>query len=199
MYRKFTTGRHTKNYIRSPYFYDLLLLDIAPKPDGTIPDEQVAILKDLGRWTNKHKTAIYGTRAGIPHGHFNGYTALNKEGNILYLYVDNNPNGPLLIKGLKNKVNRIWVVGNGTKLEHKVVGKQYWSKVPGSLYINLPDLVQDKDVTVLAVLLDGKRHGMQCSVGSKVVYAKFGVKKLDYQGEEYLICKEADLLIIIED
>lgn len=50
-----------------------------------------------------------------------------------------------------------------------------------------------------AVLLDGKRHGMQCSVGSKVVYAKFGVKKLDYQGEEYLICKEADLLIIIED
>ena len=133
-----------------------LLLDIAPKPDGTIPEEQVAILKDLGRWTDKHKTAIYGTRAGIPHGHFNGYTALNKEGNILYLYVDNNPNGSLLIKGLKNKVNRIWVVGNGTKLEHKVVGKQYWSNVPGLLYIDLPDHVQDKDVTVLAVLLDGK-------------------------------------------
>ena len=133
-----------------------LLLDIAPKPDGTIPEEQVSILKDLGRWTNKHKTAIYGTRAGIPHGHFNGYTALNKEGNILYLYVDNNPNGSLLIKGLKNKVNRIWVVGNGTKLEHKVVGKQYWSNVPGLLYIDLPDHVQDKDVSVIAVLLDGK-------------------------------------------
>ncbi|TJY32192.1 alpha-L-fucosidase [Pontimicrobium aquaticum] len=133
-----------------------LLLDIAPKPDGTIPGEQVTILKDLGRWTNKHKTAIYGTRAGIPHGHFNGYTALNKEGNILYLYVDNNPNGSLLIKGLKNKVNRIWVVGNGTKLEHKVVGKQYWSNVPGLLYIDLPEHVQDKDVTVIAVLLDGK-------------------------------------------
>jgi len=133
-----------------------LLLDIAPKPDGTIPKEQVNILKDLGRWTKKHKTAIYGTRAGIPHGHFNGYTALSKDKSILYLYVDNKPNGPLLIKGLKNKVNRIWVVGNGTKLSHKVVGKQYWSSVPGLLYIDLPEQVQDKDVTVIAVLLKGE-------------------------------------------
>jgi len=50
-----------------------------------------------------------------------------------------------------------------------------------------------------AVLLDGKRHSMQCDVGSRVVYAKFGVKKLEYQGEEYMICKEADLLTIIEE
>ncbi|WP_452602451.1 alpha-L-fucosidase [Pontimicrobium sp. MEBiC06410] len=133
-----------------------LLLDIAPKADGTIPKEQVNILKGLGRWTNKHKEAIYKTRAGIPHGHFNGYTALSKDKNIIYLYVDNKPNGSLLIKGLKNKVNRIWVVGNGTKLSHRVVGKQYWSKVPGLLYIDLPEEVQDKDVTVIALLLDGE-------------------------------------------
>lgn len=133
-----------------------LLLDIAPKADGIIPNEQVHILKGLGRWTKKHKEAIYGTRAGIPKEHFNGYTALSKDKTILYLYVDNKPNGPLLIKGLKNKVNRIWVVGNGTKLSHKVVGKQYWSSVPGLLYIDLPEKVQDKDVTVIAVLLKGK-------------------------------------------
>jgi len=50
-----------------------------------------------------------------------------------------------------------------------------------------------------AVLLDGNRHNMQCKVGNTVVYAKFGAKKLDYKGEEYLICKEADLLTIIEE
>ena len=132
-----------------------LLLDIGPKADGTIPEEQVSILKGLGRWTNKHKEAIYGTRAGIPHGHFNGYTALSKDKKILYLYVDNKPNGPLLIKGLKNKVNRVWVVGNGTKLSHTVIGKSYWSDIPGLLYIDVPEEVQDKDVTVIAVLLDG--------------------------------------------
>ncbi|MFI1772042.1 alpha-L-fucosidase [Thalassobellus citreus] len=133
-----------------------LLLDIGPKPDGTIPQEQIDILKGIGRWTSKHKTAIYGTRTGIPSGHFNGYTALSKDKTILYLYVDNKPNGPLLIKGLKNKMNRAWVVGNGTKLKTTVVGKQYWSAVPGLLYIDVPEAVQDKDVTVIAIQLDGE-------------------------------------------
>jgi len=50
-----------------------------------------------------------------------------------------------------------------------------------------------------AVLLDGKRHDMQTKKGDRVVYAKFGAKKLDHEGEEYLICKEADLLTIIEE
>ncbi len=133
-----------------------LLLDIGPKPDGTIPEEQIAILKGIGRWTNKHKNAIYATRAGIPQGHFNGYTALSKDKTMLYLYVDNKPNGSLLIKGLKNKVNRAWVVGNGTKLTTKVLGKQYWSDVPGLLYIDVPENVQDKDVTVIAIQLKGE-------------------------------------------
>ena len=132
-----------------------LLLDIGPKADGSIAKEQVDILKELGRWTSKHEKAIYGTRQGISKEHFNGYTALSKDKTILYLYVDNQPNGPLLIKGLKNKINRIWVVGNGTKLSHQVMGKQYWSSVPGLLYIDLPKEVQDPQVTVIAVLLDG--------------------------------------------
>ncbi|TDN97203.1 alpha-L-fucosidase [Sunxiuqinia elliptica] len=133
-----------------------LLLDIGPKADGTIPAEQVNILKELGRWTNKHQEAIYGTRAGIPHEHFYGPTALNKAGDILYLFVPHKPNGPLMIKGLKNNINRIWVVGEGTKLNWKVVGKQYWSSVPGIVYIDVPESVQDEQVTVIAVLLKDK-------------------------------------------
>jgi len=133
-----------------------LLLDIGPKADGTIPAEQMEILKELGRWTNKHKEAIYGTRAGIAPGHFHGPTALNKEGDILYLYLPYKPIGPVAIKGLKNKINRIWVVGNGTKLKWDVKMKQYWSSVPGIVYIDVPESTLDKDVTVIAVLLDGK-------------------------------------------
>jgi len=49
-----------------------------------------------------------------------------------------------------------------------------------------------------AVLLDGKRHSMQVKVGDVVVYAKFGAKKLEHEGEEDMTCKEADLLTIIE-
>lgn len=133
-----------------------LLLDIAPKADGTIPEEQVKILKDLGRWTKKHEDAIYGSNAGIPFEYYYGPSTLSKDSTILYLFVQDIPKGPLVVKGLKNKVNRAWVVGNGTKLECKVMGKAYWSTVPGLLYIDVPEAVLDKYTTVIALLLDSK-------------------------------------------
>jgi alpha-L-fucosidase len=133
-----------------------LLLDIGPKGDGSIPEEQVAILEGLGRWTNKHKEAIYGTRSGIPKEHFYGPTTLSKDENILYLFVKGNPNGEVVIRGLKNRINRIYVVGEGTKLSHQVIGKVYWSHYPGINYIKLPEHVLDGNMTVLAVMLDGK-------------------------------------------
>jgi alpha-L-fucosidase len=61
----------------------------------------------------------------------------------------------VMIKGLKNKVNRVWVVGNGTKLEPRIFMKAYWSQIPGLVYIDVPREVQDPQVTVVAVLLDG--------------------------------------------
>ena len=134
-----------------------LLLDIGPKPDGTIPKEQVAILKGLGRWTKKHAEAIYGTRAGIDCKYFaGGYTALSQDSSILYLYMDSKPNGDLLLKGLNNKVDKAWIVGNGKVLSPYVLSKASWSKVPGLLYISIPEDALDQDVTVVALKLDGR-------------------------------------------
>ena len=132
-----------------------LLLDIGPREDGTIPQEEIDVLKELGRWTHKHAEAIYGTRAGIPSYCFQGYTSLNKAGDILYLYIPYRPNSRVEVKGLVNRVNRVWVVGNGTMLNYKVYNKAYWSATPGNLYIDVPDNVLDPQITVLAVLLDG--------------------------------------------
>ena len=132
-----------------------LLLDIGPKADGTIPEEQVNILKELGAWTDKHKDAIYGMERGIPYEHFYGPTALSQDSTILYLFVKGDSNGQVTLKGISNKINRIWVVGNGSKLNHKVMSKVFWNKYPGLTYIDLPEHVLDKYCTVLAVLLDG--------------------------------------------
>jgi alpha-L-fucosidase len=133
-----------------------LLLDIGPKEDGTIPDQQVKILNELGRWVKKHKEAVFESCAGIPHGHFYGPTTLSKDRTVLYLFLAHRPNGPIVVKGLKNPVNRIRVVGNGTKLKSKIIGKQYWSEVPGILYIDVPRHVLDPQVTVIAIQLKGK-------------------------------------------
>lgn len=133
-----------------------LLLDIGPKADGTIPAEQVKILKELGRWTHKHQDAIYATHAGIPKDYYYGSSTISPDSTILYLFVEDIPKGPLAIKGLKNEINRIWVVGNGTKLRWDIKMKPYWSKKPGLLYITVSQNVLDEQVTVIAVLLDGK-------------------------------------------
>jgi len=133
-----------------------LLLDIGPKADGTIPEEQVEILEELGRWTNKHEEAIYCTHAGMPKDYFYGPSTLSKDSTVLFLFLEYKPIGPIAIKGLKNGIDRIRVVGNGTKLSHDIKMKQYWSAKPGMLYIDVPEEVLDEQVTVIAVQLDGK-------------------------------------------
>jgi len=39
-----------------------LLLNVGPRPDGTIPEPEVAILRDIGQWLMVNGEAIYGTR-----------------------------------------------------------------------------------------------------------------------------------------
>lgn len=131
------------------------LLDIAPKADGTLPQEQVEVLKAFGRWNRKHAAAVYNTRAGLPSEHFQGYTTLNPKGNILYLYLPYRPTGPIEVKGLMNRVHRAWVVGHGARLTCKVYNKAYWSELPGNLYIDVPEDLLDPNITVIALLLDG--------------------------------------------
>ena len=41
-----------------------LLLNIGPRPDGTIQPEAIERLKEIGEWIGRNGTSIYGTRAG---------------------------------------------------------------------------------------------------------------------------------------
>ena len=132
-----------------------LLLDIGPKADGTIPQEQVYVLKELGQWTSKHREAIFGTIAGLPQGHFYGPTTLSKDSLSLYLFLPAKVGGEVVIKGVNNKIRDITVVGGGENVDFKIVGKISWSPVPGLIYVSKPP-VQDKYMTVLKVALESQ-------------------------------------------
>lgn len=132
-----------------------LLLDIGPREDGPIPEEEVHVLKELGKWNRKHGEAIFNTLGGIPQGHFYGPTTLSKDSTILYLFLPAKTSGSLMLKGLKNKINKIRVLGSDKELQHKIVGKISWSPVPGLVYIDVPSSVNDEYITVLALELDG--------------------------------------------
>ncbi len=132
-----------------------LLLDIGPKADGSIPDEQVQLLEGLGRWTKKHESAIFGSQAGLPPGYFSGPSTLSADSTILYLFLPWNSEGPFQLKGVKNEINRMWVLGNGGRITHRTYGKMYWSEKPGTVFFDVPKETLDENMTVVAVLLKG--------------------------------------------
>jgi alpha-L-fucosidase len=55
-----------------------LLLNISPRADGTIPDNQKQVLLDMGEWLSKYGQAIYGTRPFVEYGE--GPTRMDKGG-----------------------------------------------------------------------------------------------------------------------
>ena len=132
-----------------------LLLDIGPRADGSIPPEQINILKELGDWNKRNGEAIFGSLPGLPLGHFYGPTTLSKDSTSLYLFLHGKTNGPIMLKGIRNDIKSVSVVATGTPLKYKVVGKISWSPVPGLVYIDVPKSQDDKYVTVVKVKLDG--------------------------------------------
>ncbi len=134
-----------------------LLLDMGPRADGSIPEEQVRILQELGRWNAKHAEAIFSTTAGLPAGCFHGPSTLSVDSTRLYLFVNGNPpDGQLMLEGVKNRIHRIFVLGNGTMLEHKEFLKPYWSNHSGVVFIDLPEETLDEQMTVVCLILDGR-------------------------------------------
>ena len=132
-----------------------LLLDIGPKEDGTIPPEQVHILKELGKWNKKNGEAIFGQAAGLPQGHFYGPSTLSKDSTTLFLFLPGNTVGNIMVKGLKNSIKNIQIVGTTQRLMPKIVGKVSWSPVPGLVFIDVPEKYKDEYMTVLKLTLDG--------------------------------------------
>lgn len=134
-----------------------LLLDIGPREDGFIPDEQVNILTELGKWNNKHAEAIFSTLPGLPQGHFYGPTTLSKDSLTLYLFLPAQTTGKTMIRGLKSNIESITILGTQQTLQHKIVGKIHWSQVPGLVYIDaVPLPAADEYMTVLKIKLKEK-------------------------------------------
>lgn len=133
-----------------------LLLDFGPKEDGTFRQEDLNIMQELGKWTKKHEEAIYGTRAGLPFGHFYGPSTLSQDNKRIYLFLTGKPsNNQIILKGLKSKIGFVRILGTGQKLYgFRMKGKPWWSSIPGITTIDLPEEVQyDPYMTVICIEL----------------------------------------------
>jgi chaperonin GroES len=70
--------------------------------------------------------------------------------------------------------------------------------------IILPDTAKEKPVIGEVVAVgpgkisdDGKKVTMEVKVGDKVLYGKYSGTEVTYEGDEYLIMREADIFAIV--
>ena len=131
-----------------------LLLDVGPKSDGSITPEQEKVLRGLGRWTQKHAEALYGTIAGISKEYYYGPSLLSKDRTVLYLVCYDHPADGLYVKGIRNAIKRVSVVGGGELKYHRFM-IALWANQPGILIVDLPEDAMDPDATMIKVELEG--------------------------------------------
>lgn len=72
-----------------------LLLGIGPKPDGTLSQEALQRMKEIGKWMSKNGEAIYNTRTVAAYRDSTVFFTQNKKLRLMYALVCLSENGPV--------------------------------------------------------------------------------------------------------
>jgi len=88
------------------------LLNVGPKPDGTIRKEETSRLAEMGKWLSKHGEAIYGSqRSSLSTGMIAG--PWTRKGNVGYLNVFRWPGDEAVIPLVATKAMRATILETG--------------------------------------------------------------------------------------
>ena len=132
-----TCSRDTGNY----------LLNIGPKPDGSIPEESVRIMTSVGKWMGRNGHTVRDTEVCQPRrSNFAGFT---RKGNTLYMHVYFWPGDTVALGGLQNQVKSAHLVS--TEAPVKFEQEKFRVRFTG-----LPETAPDDPVTTIAIECDGE-------------------------------------------
>jgi len=110
--RKFKSVRELVNtLVRAAGTGTNLLLNIGPRPDGTIDPEFIERLQAMGKWLDANGRSIYGTRAGpVPP---RPWGATTRRGDTVYVHVLSWADRQLAIPALGTRVRRAYLLDGG--------------------------------------------------------------------------------------
>ncbi len=116
------------------------LLNIGPKPDGSIPAPSSRSLTEVGAWTKRYGKTIYGAdRCAVSRSLFANFT---RKGKTLYVHCHHWPGSEWSIGGLRTKVRSAKLLPSGRKVAFEQ--ERLSLKFSG-----LPTAAPEKPVTVL--------------------------------------------------
>jgi len=123
------------------------LLNIGPRADGSIPEESVRILQEVGQWMSKNGETIYKSDHCEPRR--SAYASYTRTGNTLFMHVHYWPGGDVNMCGLKANAKSVRLYATNQKVEFK--------QDPYQLHMyNLPQQAPDHPVTTLAIECDSE-------------------------------------------
>src|SRR6202171_1450856 len=118
------------------------LLNIGPKPDGSIPEESVRTLTEVGHWTSRNGESIHTQDRCQPHQ--SNYAAFTRKGNTLYMHVYFWPGETVALSGLKTGVKSARLLASGQQV--KFQQDRFHVRFTG-----LPNEAPDHPVTTIAI------------------------------------------------
>jgi len=149
-----------------------LLLNVGPRPDGTIPEEAASVLLGLGQWLEVNGEAIYSTRYWQVYGEgptkvsavqfrereSKPFTAqdirFTTKGNLLYAICLGWPEGECIIRSLSSKgavaaeaIAHITMLGRDEQLT--------WSQDENGLTIQMPSQKPCEHAYIFKIVLKG--------------------------------------------
>jgi len=125
------------------------LLNIGPKPDGSIPEPSVLALREVGEWLDVNGHTVYGT--DLCQVRRSNYASFTRKGNTLYMHVHFWPGYYVAISGLMVKVKSAKLVKTG----ESVAFTQDDFRVR---FTGLPMEAPDTPLTTIAIECDGEPH-----------------------------------------
>ncbi len=111
-----------------------LLLNVGPKPDGTIPEESARILREAGAWLRRNRESI--TESERHPLSWNNWGRVTARGERIYLHIRNCTGPELCFAELGNKVLRVRWLETGEPVEFTQTAERLTLR---ALPVPLPD------------------------------------------------------------
>ncbi len=117
------------------------LLNVGPKPDGTIQEEFVTRLKEMGTWMSKNGESIYGTRGGPITPRPWGVTT--QKANKTYVHLLDWQDELLVIPRLPKPIKNASMLSTSQPVTH--------SDVDGGMLLRIPERGRDSVDTIIVL------------------------------------------------
>jgi alpha-L-fucosidase len=136
-----------RNLIRCAHDGGNYLLNIGPKPDGSIPEESVRIMTAVGKWMDRNGSSIYLADRCQPSR--SQTASFTRKGDTLFMHVHFWPGDTVALGGLRNKVKSARLLATGREV--KFTQEDFRVQFTG-----LPAAPPDSPVTTIAIECDGE-------------------------------------------